>query len=457
MQFVNRADELQALEAWWDVRGARLGLIWGRRRVGKTALVERFAAGRRAIFHTGAGRPPADELAVLSRAAAPIVGDSDLRDLGERPFADWSDALDALARAARDEPLLLVLDEFPELVEVVPELPSVLRAFWDRVRSRSQLRILLCGSAIRTMQAAQEERAPLYGRIDLPLMVHPFRPHEASAMLRRLAPPDRALVYGVLGGMPLYLSWWDQGATVRANLLRLVCTPGSPLLNEGRLVLATEGAAGQLDGQVLRAIAAGRTKHNEIESAVRADPARALERLLELRLIERTVPVTEDPARTRRRLYRVADNFLAFWLGSVEPYRAEIERGLGRSIAGVLEKGLDDHLGRPWEAAFRDHLRRLADAGELGDGVVAIGPFWRDQPPVEIDAVVLAGRAKRAIAVGEAKWARTIRGDRIRRALEAKAQAVPKIVDDPRFVLCARETITEPGDALAVTAADVFP
>jgi len=190
---------------------------------------------------------------------------------------------------------------------------------------------------------------------------------------------------------------------------------------------------------------------------VRADPARALERLLELRLIERTVPVTEDPARTRRRLYRVADNFLAFWLGSVEPYRAEIERGLGRSIAGVLEKGLDDHLGRPWEAAFRDHLRRLADAGELGDGVVAIGPFWRDQPPVEIDAVVLAGRAKRAIAVGEAKWARTIRGDRIRRALEAKAQAVPKIVDDPRFVLCARETITEPGDALAVTAADVFP
>ncbi|MBA3838820.1 MAG: ATP-binding protein, partial [Thermoleophilaceae bacterium] len=167
--FVNRVDELAALGNWWEQPGARLGLVWGRRRVGKTALLETFARERQTVFHTGAGRPLEDELRVLSRTAQAHLS-SGLRDLVERPFGDWSDALEIMAGVARERPLLLVLDEFPELVRVSPELPSVLRAFWDRARERTQLRILICGSAVRTMEAAQEERAPLYGRIDLSLL-----------------------------------------------------------------------------------------------------------------------------------------------------------------------------------------------------------------------------------------------------------------------------------------------
>jgi AAA+ ATPase superfamily predicted ATPase len=355
------------------------------------------------------------------------------------------------------EPLLLVLDEFPELLHASPQLPGLIRAFWDRAREQSMLRIMLCGSAVRVMRAMQDEREPLYGRIDLSLAVHPFAPHETAQLLKGLSPSDRALVWGIVGGVPLYLTWWDRQRDLRANLQRLVCSPGGRLLDEGRLVLATEGDMGDLGQRVLRAIAAGRTKHNEIEQAIGAEPSRTLARLIELRLVERVIPVTMTASRTRRRIYRLADNFLAFWLTVVEPYAAEIERGLGKTILGPLTEQLDDHMGQRWEEAFRTHLRRLAAAEELAPDVVRIGPYWKDRPAVEIDAVALAGRREQAVLAGEAKWTRKVDGKKIVDGLRTKATSLPNLASDLRYAVCARERVEKaPADTLAITAADIF-
>jgi AAA+ ATPase superfamily predicted ATPase len=459
MEFFNRERELEQLEDWWSSPPqSKLALLWGRRRVGKTALLQRFAENKQAVFHTGAGRPVADELRILSRLSAGVV-EPGLRDLESRPFADWEDLLETLAGAARQEPLLLILDEFPELTAVAPDLENRIRAFWDRARGQTRLRMLLCGSAVRTMEAIQEERSPLYGRIELSLLLHPFRPEESALMLPRLSPPERALVWGLVGGIPLYLEWWDESVSLDRNLLRLVCTPGGALLAAGELTITSELDRGELGRQILYAIAAGRTKHSEIEDAVRADPARPLERLVRVGLVERIIPVTLDPRRTRLRRYRIADNFLAFWLTLVDPYRAEIERGLGRSILPVLKAGLSDFLGARYEEAFRSHLRLLSERGQLADDVVAIGPFWTSGPqPAEIDAVALAGRAREAVLVGECKWSRKVDGRRIRRTLEQKAAALPKVREPLHFAIGAREAIenAEP-DMLPVTAFDIFP
>lgn len=197
--------------------------------------------------------------------------------------------------------------------------------------------------------------------------------------------------------------------------------------------------AGALPGAALQAIAAGRPRYGQIKDALRAEPARTLDRLEQLRLVDRRVPVTDGP-RSRRATYAVADPYLSFAQGVLGRFRSEIERGLGEVILPSLLASLDDHLGAPWETAVRDHLRLLAGRGELGPEVVAVGSWWDDGS--EIDAVVLAGRARRPVLVGEAKWAREVDGRRLSERLRRRAEAVPGVDPESLGVLvAAREAV----------------
>jgi len=462
--FVNRDEELRQLNAWWKSPGSHFGLVWGRRRVGKSLLLEEFSKELPTVFYTARGADRQAELAELSRQSSGLV-ELPYRALSSSPFRDWQDALETLAAASAAKQLLLIIDEFPELRAVEPGIEGLLRAFWDRIVAgpRSGLRILLCGSAVRTMEDIQTARAPLYGRFDLKMQVRPFRPHETALMLRHLKPPERARVWGITGGVPAYLSWWDQSHSLRQNLKRLVCSPGGLLLEEGAALLETEASGSGFTRPILYAVATGKNRFGEIQGSIQASQgqiARVLGNLEQLGLIERQVPVTEDVRKSfgGRTSYVIADNFLAFWLGLVARFRSEVERGLGEGILGAILQGFDEHMGARYEEAFRDHLRRLAAKGELGEQVVAVGRFWRRAAadPAEIDAVVLAGRSREAVLAGEAKWTRTVNAHTIRRELERKATLLPRRREPLLYAVCAREIVTQPQDVLAITAKDIF-
>ena len=285
-------------------------------------------------------------------------------------------------------------------------------------------------------------------------------------MLKRLTPAERAAAWGVCGGIPRYLAMWDTAATFRANLANLVCNEQGLLLSEGELVLADEDIVGHrgshLPELVLRAVAGGAATFSALHNTVGKLPSRTLEQLVESRLLERVTPITDDPRTSKTSYYRIADNFLAFWLTCIEPHRAQIERGLGSTIAPVIAAGFDDFMGSRYEDAFRDHMRRKAEAGLLGPDVVAVGEWWRTQgkasdDPCQLDAVVLAGRSATPVAVGECKWAKKVNGAAVlgglRRKLYDSRLSDPDMVT---YTVCARETVERSNGVSVVTAADIF-
>jgi AAA+ ATPase superfamily predicted ATPase len=454
--FIDRADELAALERAWRAPGASLIVVWGRRRAGKTRLLGRFVEGKRAVYHGATEQASGLELRRLSDAARAALrpGPGDLLAHGDLP--DWPTALSYLGQRARGQRLAVVLDEFPYLVQADPTLPSIVQRFWDHEGRRTKLRLILCGSATSVMEDLQREHAPLFGRVDLRLHVRPFSYLDAAAFHPRLSPEERAIAYGVLGGMPTYQLRWDDRVGYRANLRRLFGDPSSPLIDEGEFVLASELPEGAGYFRILRAIAAGERTYGGIKRLAAIDIERQLDRLTSLGLVERVTPVTEDPARTKRAVYRIADNFLAFWFRFVYPHRADVARGLGRRVVDdVILPALPDHMGEPWEEMARDFVRRLAARGELPVDLTAVGRWWNGGGSAEIDLVGLRGRT--AVLVGSVKWARRSGPQELAR-LRRAAEALPRRADDLVHVLVAREAVegVRPGEALAFTARDLY-
>jgi AAA+ ATPase superfamily predicted ATPase len=215
--FFDREEEMARLEAAWTSPGAQLVTLWGRRRVGKTTLLTRFASGRRSVYLYGTRMAERDVLQGLSFQAAASLGDAHLRCA---PLGTWADALAYLAARSRDGRLLVVLDEFPYLCDVSRGLDTVVQRWWDVHHETADVVLVLAGSGFSFMNGLSSARGALHGRRTAQVEIGPFDYRDAAAYYPELDPEDRIRAYACLGGIPAYARHWSRGSGLAGNIAR---------------------------------------------------------------------------------------------------------------------------------------------------------------------------------------------------------------------------------------------
>ena len=338
-------------------------------------------------------------------------------------FPDWSSALDFVTAAAGSDRLVVVLDEFPYLANSAPGLESVIQRWWDQRGRTSRIMLVLCGSAVAYMQQVAGAAAPLHQRTTCSIHVAPLDYRSAGQFVPQLPAAERAVVYGILGGTPLYLEQWNAEDDRRANLVRLFGNPASPLVDAAELILSRE--LPELEGafRVLQAVALGHTRPSAIADYAKVAVERPLRRLVTLGILERRVPALEDPARTKRSIYRILDPYFAFWFRFIASNRTHIARGLGAQLVdGRILPRLDDYMGAVFEEMAREHARGLAAAGDLP--AERVDSWWSADGAHEIDLVGVTER-ERVGFVGTVKWSARPLGGEVLANLDDHTAALP--------------------------------
>lgn len=452
MPFLNRTDDLAALEDNWNAPEARFYVLWGRRRVGKTELLAHFADGRRALHFEATDTAQTDQLRDLSSELARVSGD---RLLAEQPLASWEAALAAIERFASGERTVVILDEFQYLAERNPALGTTLNRWWRQVGRNLPLVLVIAGSEVSFFE--QDVLAgQMYGRRTGQWQVVPFGYRDAALFVPSYSPEDRVRTYAVCGGMPYYLERFDDTIPLADNILRHILRRDGFLHEEAHLLLRQELDDPVQYFSVLRAIANGRTRNSQIADWVQVSPGRAtqLTTVLErLQLIEQRRPVTAGP-RSKKTTYAILDGFLNFYFRFVDPYRSLLRTHAGaeRHLEETVLPNLDRFVSKPaWEAICRAHMREA-------EGVDTVGSWWGPVPTGEgrrteereLDAVAL-GVDGRLTAVGSCKWTNAavdIGEEALLTRLEAALPGAPKA---ERHYFYSRSGFAKPLQRLANT------
>jgi hypothetical protein len=435
VDFVDRDRELAELTSLADGGRPALALLFGRRRVGKTYLLDQLARHRRSFYYLAA-----DTTGALNRRE--LLGELRAfhgRDIDPEDFPTWRAVFRLLLELTGEEPLLVVLDEFQYLLGGEDDVASQLVAVWDRELEGRRLVLVLCGSEVGTMERLQSGGSPLYGRIDWAARLRPFDYFDAARMLPRRGPRERAVAYGVFGGTPRFLSAVRPGDDLSERIRRaMLSARGEVHLQLGTLIQQEKGIRDPGDYQaVLSAIASGRTLTHEIAAVAGLHERqhvvrRALETLESLLLVRRERNFRSSQRTPWRN--RIADNAVAFWYRFVQPQRARLDRGevdeiwtaeveprmndyMGWSVfEGIVAEGFLRHherWGLPaprewarWEGQDRNRRAIEIDiAAELDDGRVLTGEVKWSTRPVDTDLHFELRRDLQDLAASGQAWA----------------------------------------------------
>ncbi len=448
MAFLNRADELAWLNEGWGIGRAELRILYGRRRVGKSALLDEFARDKRHVLYQAVEGSAADQLRDLTDA---VLACEDAPVLRAAPLANWEAALAQLAGMASRGPLLVILDEYQYVAESDPTLASRLQRWWSRQAVRLPIYLVLCGSYVRFF-VKNVLTGPVYGRNTGSLQLKPLSYRDAARFFPAWSAQDRVRAYAISGGVPHYLLQFDPNRSLAWNVERNVIRRGAVLYQEAELLVREELREPRLYYSILRAISGGATRASEIAARVQgpaggSDLTPYLTTLQDLGLAEYRRPVVGGSV--RRGIWTIADPYLRVWFRFVLPNRGQLEHSgsAGRLYRETIAPTLDHFVSKP---TFEDICRAwVLDQVNVGTwrGVDRVGAWWgpipdptREQPrrQTEGEIEVIAAAGNRVVLAGEAKWTRQPVGLGALNHLRQVARHVPGADAETELILFGR-------------------
>ncbi|MBM3676801.1 MAG: ATP-binding protein, partial [Actinobacteria bacterium] len=425
-------------------------VVWGRRRVGKTELLSHFLEGRRGVhFEATEGLEP-DHLHDLTSILQAETGSPLLAAQG---LANWQAGLAAIADYARTEPTVVILDEFQWIAHATPDLGSLVNRWWREVGRLLPILLIVSGSEVAFFER-DVLTGTMFGRRTGQLQLAPFDYRAAGLFFPGWSPEDRVRAYAVCGGMPYYLEQFDERLPLEENLLQAMLYRSGVLHEEAKLLLHEELPEPQKFFSILRAIANGATRHNQIaqRTGVRNSALHnALGLLRELYLVRRKVPVTAaNPDRTKQTSYEITDGYLRFYFRFMHPFESRLKNDAdaGQHLRQTILPNLDEFVSRPtFEEVCQEYLRAAEGAAAVGSwwGQVRQGSKWISR---ELDGVALDGDGN-AIAIASCKWTSAQAGVAEEALLTRLETELPKTGPPVRHYFFSKSGFDSPLTALA--------
>lgn len=435
--FVGRRRELALLRNRHATESFEFVGVYGRRRVGKTSLLTEFTRGLRTGWCAAVEDDSALNLRILSQAVYALHNPDADPDLAP-VYPDFQTAVEAAFAATAEKRGVLVIDEFPYLAKSYPAFPSVLQAAIDAHKDTSKLFLVLCGSSLSFMKEQLLDRnSPLYGRRTAQIELLPFDFFETREFFPELDAVSAANLYGMAGGVPLYLLQFDGALSIAENIEATFLDPGSILYEEPMNLLKQEVSKAAPYNSVVSAIAGGTSQHNEIASKAGLESGALdyyLKELVRLGLVRREEPITGRGG--RKAVWELTDHLFRFWYRFIRPRQALIERGIGSNVSQRIVEELPAFMGPVFEGICRDWLWRGLASGGLGFAMTDVGRWWGNDPAARAEAEIdiVAVDDGKTVLVGECKWGNEPTGADQLAKLDDRARLVGASRDVPRWL-----------------------
>lgn len=412
--FIGREKELKSLKEFYDKDGIGMTVIYGRRRIGKSTLISEFIKDKKAVFYTATRVGKNRNLELFSNQVVDLF----MPGVTDISFQSTEAVFDFIDKNIGEDKLVLVIDELPYWAEKDEALLSVLQKYIDVVWKDKNLKVILCGSALSFMEnKVLCEKSPLFGRRDSQIKLEAFNYLEAAKFVPEYSNEDKAICYGITGGVAKYLSMIDPKKSIDENIIRLFFRTDGYLYDETRNLLTQEFSDITLVNNIVEQIASGENTLNNIASKIgEKDPTvlYSLEKLMDVGLIAKKKCITEEKNKKKTQ-YVLKDYMFKFWYEFIPKATSVIEMGQGELYyQKIVKPVLHSFMGPVFEDMCRYYTLMNGILGEYGCFVTSVGSWWGTESIVnnngelkaqsaDIDVVALSEIDRKAV-IGECKF-----------------------------------------------------